>query len=73
MAVPALPLDEMTAEEKVQTMETIWQNLSAKPESVESPAWHADELRIREAQVTSGEATFVDWEKAKVEIRRLTS
>jgi hypothetical protein len=29
MAIPTLPLDEMTAEEKLQTMETIWQSLSA--------------------------------------------
>jgi len=41
----------MTAEEKLQTMEAIWQSLSADPEAVESPAWHDDELRVREAQI----------------------
>ena len=73
MAIPALPLDQMTAEEKVQTMEAIWQNLSAKPELIESPAWHEDELRVREGHVASGEAKFVDWEQAKAEIRAQTS
>lgn len=73
MAIPVLPLNEMTAKEKVQTMEAIWQNLSANSESIESPDWHENELRIREAQIASGGATFVDWEKAKAEIRRLTS
>ena len=73
MAVPVLPLNEMTAEEKLQTMEAIWQSLAANPELIESPAWHEEELRVREAQIASGEATFVDWEKTKAEIRRQTS
>ena len=73
MAVPVLPLDEMSAEEKIQTMEAIRQSLSANPDAIESPAWHEEELRVREAQIASGEAKFVDWEKAKAEIRRQTS
>jgi putative addiction module component (TIGR02574 family) len=73
MAVPALPLNEMTAEEKLQTIEALWQSLSGTPELIESPAWHEEELRVREAQIASGEAKFVDWEKAKSEIRRQTS
>jgi len=40
MAVPVLPLNEMTAEEKLQTMESIWQSLSGNPETIESPEWH---------------------------------
>jgi hypothetical protein len=63
----------MSVEEKLQTMEAIWENLSATPAAIESPAWHEEELRVREAQVESGEAKFVDWEKAKEEIRRQTS
>jgi hypothetical protein len=73
MAVPVLPLDEMSAEEKIRTIETIWESLSANPEAIESPAWHEEELRVREARVASGEAKFGDWEKAKAEIRRQTS
>ena len=73
MPLPILPLKEMSVEEKLQTMETIWQDLSANPEQIESPAWHEEELRVREAQIGSGEAKFLDWEKAKDEIRRQTS
>jgi hypothetical protein len=54
-------------------MEDNWKNLSTNPEQIESPAWHEEELRVREAQVESGEAKFVDWEKAKEEIRPQTS
>ena len=72
MPIPTLPLNEMSVEEKLETMETIWASLSANPETIESPAWHEEELRVREAGVASGEAKFVDWEKAKEEIRRRT-
>jgi putative addiction module component len=73
MPIPTLPLDKMSIEEKRQAMEAIWENLSPNAEDIESPAWHEEELRVREAQVASGEAKFVDWEKAKKEIRRQTS
>ena len=72
MSVPSLPLNEMTVEEKVQTMEALWQSLSAHPAAVESPAWHKEELRERERKIESGEAKFIDWEKAKADIRRRT-
>ena len=49
MAAPILPLNEMSVEEKINAMEAIWENLSANPEAIESPSWHKDELRVREA------------------------
>ena len=73
MAVPILPLNEMTAEEKVQAMEALWQSLSATPEAVESPAWHEQELHDREQKIASGESKFIDWEEAKADIHRRTS
>jgi Putative addiction module component len=73
MPRPILPLNEMTVEEKVQTMESLWESLSANPAAVESPAWHEEELRVRENKIASGEAKYIDWEKAKADIRRKTS
>lgn len=35
--LPILPLNEMTVEEKVQTMEAIWETLCLNPQAVESP------------------------------------
>jgi putative addiction module component (TIGR02574 family) len=73
MAVPVLPLKEMSIKDKVETMETLWESLSADPAAVESPDWHQDELRVRETRIESGDAKFVDWEKSKTNIRRQTS
>ena len=60
----------MSAEEKLQTMETLWQSLSADPGGVESPAWHRGRVSGRERKIQSGEAEFVEWEKAKADIWR---
>ena len=73
MAIPDLPLKQMSVKDKVDTMETLWESLSADPAAVESPDWHQDELRIREGRIESGDAQFVDWEKSKTDIRRQTS
>jgi hypothetical protein len=64
-----LPLHEMSLEEKLQAMEALWDDLSREPDRIESPSWHQDLLKETERRVESGEATFSDWEKAKVSIR----
>ena len=70
MSVPILPLSEMSVEEKLQTMEALWQSLSADPAAIESPAWHEKELADRECKIAPGETKFVEWEKAKADVRR---
>lgn len=64
-----LPLDQMSVEEKLQVMETIWADLSRDPEGLESPGWHKEVLEETQKRVESGEAVFSDWEKAKTSIR----
>ena len=63
-----LPLEEMSTEEKIQTMETIWEDLCKKADSLKSPSWHGDILKERERLLNNGEDEFVDWEKAKKDI-----
>jgi Putative addiction module component len=65
----ALQLDEMTLLEKLQLMEALWQNLSRSVIPLNSPEWHRDVLEEREKRIVSGEARFIDWKQAKVEIR----
>ena len=65
-----LPLKEMTLEEKLAAMESLWEDLARSPEAVESPAWHKEVLDERRQRVADGKARFVDWEQAKAEIRK---
>jgi len=61
----SLPLDKMTVQEKIMTMETLWRDLSQDEESYQSPLWHREILECRETE--GGE--FTDWNDAKEEIR----
>ena len=68
-----LPLKEMTVQEKLAAMESLWEDLAHSPETVESPAWHKEVLDERRQRVAEGTARFVDWEKAKTDIRKKLS
>ena len=68
-----LPLEEMSTEEKIQTMETLWDDLCKKADSLTSPSWHKDILNEREKRIKNGDDEFVDWEKAKKHVRNTVS
>ncbi len=36
----SIPLESMSVEEKLQTMESIWEDLCRKSESITFPPWH---------------------------------
>jgi len=65
-----LPLDTLTIEEKIQVMETLWNDLCARAEGVASPAWHQSVLQQREDALQVKEEEFTDWEAAKQDCRR---
>ncbi len=64
-----LPLEKMSTEEKIQTMETIWDDLCKKADSISSPAWHEKVLHDREEGIKNGDDEFVDWNRAKKKIQ----
>ena len=56
------PLEEMSTAEKIQMMESLWDDLC--------PAWHQDTLTQREKSLGTGEDLFEDWDSAKRNIRK---
>ncbi len=68
-----LPLEKMSTEEKIQTMETLWDDLCKRADSLLSPSWHKDILQAREENLKKGEDEFVDWEKAKNQLQNKLS
>ena len=64
-----LPLKGMTLHEKLAAMESLWEDITRTPESIQSPAWHKDILDERRQRLTDGQSQFIDWETAKVDIR----
>ena len=66
-----LKIQNLTRNEKIQVMETLWEDLSQEDERVESPAWHEAALRETEHRVRAGEERILDWRDAKEELRDL--
>ena len=64
-----LPLKDMTLQEKLAVMESLWEDLARTPEAVESPASHTDILDERRQRLAEGKSRFIDWETAKAKIR----
>ena len=65
-----LQLNNMTFEEKIQTMELLWDDLCKDSDQFESPAWHLDELKYREQQVKEGKAEYIDLDSIKKTIQQ---
>ena len=64
-----IPLERMSATDKLQAIEEIWADLSMASEAVPSPAWHADVLRAREERISDGRSRFLDIAQAKAVVR----
>ena len=67
-----LDLDQMTIEEKLRTMESLWGDLCRRG-AVSVPQWQKDVLDERQRMIDEGKAEFIDWETAKKQIREQTS
>lgn len=67
--LPKLPLDQMTVEEKILTMESLWDSLCHEAGDPGVPDWHGDVLAEREAALARGEIEIEDWDLAKQRIR----
>lgn len=66
----AIPLERMSVEEKIQAMELLWDDLRSRAGDALSPAWHGDELAMREAGLAQGTETSESWDSAKESIRK---
>ncbi len=56
--------------EKLKIIEDLWSDLAGDGDSVESPAWHEEELKKTAVAYTAGQIEVLDWEDAKTELRK---
>jgi len=68
-----IQVDQMTVEEKLLAMESLWDDLCRREDSIPMLQWHKDLLDERERLVLGGKARFSDWESAKRRITGQTS
>lgn len=60
---------KLPRQEKLQIMETLWEDLSHPETDVESPDWHRQVLEETEARLGSGGEVTMDWAEAKEKLR----
>jgi len=66
----AIQIAQMSRNEKLQTMEAIWADLSRDDANIESPSWHGEVLKETEARIVSGKEKSIDWTLAKRNLRK---
>ncbi len=53
-----IEITKMSAIERLQTMEAIWDSLIHENSEIESPEWHRDILAARKLNIEEGKAEF---------------
>jgi hypothetical protein len=66
----ALAIKQVSWDEKLRTMEELWESLSQDESRLESPPWHQDALQETMARYEAGQEQPVDWDAAKRELRK---
>lgn len=61
---------QLTTQEKLDLIETVWQELSLDEKEVKMPQRHRDMLDKRAKMIKEGKADFLDWEDAKKQIEK---
>jgi len=65
-----IPLSELTIPQKLDLLETIWDDLTHHDKSFASPEWHRKILDDRDAALAVGKARTFSWEEARERIQR---
>ena len=68
-----LPLTKLTLAQKLDLIETLWDDISKNAKALESPSWHEEVLQDRQKALEAGKASARDWDQAKERIRRNVS
>ena len=56
-------LARLTSKDRIQLAMWLWESIDES--EVESPAWHAEELKRRENEIASGKAKFLTLDEVK--------
>jgi hypothetical protein len=66
----AAELSQLSLREKLQIMESIWEELRGRVDRFEVPQSHKDLLDLRRRRAEAGEAKILDWDQVKHTVGR---
>ena len=62
-AALAEQLHRLSTEQKLELIETVWNDLAQKPGEIPVPDWHLAELARREKELAEGKVQWLDFEE----------
>jgi putative addiction module component (TIGR02574 family) len=71
MAQPAIPppgFDQLSADEKLEYVQALWESVSERPEDVPVPDWHRDVVVERLAAHRRGDTTSRPWSEVREDL-----
>ena len=69
MTMPAINIDKLAPEERLQLIEDLWESLRSQPGTVRLTSAQQAELDRRLDELDRGEAQVISWEEVKRRIR----
>jgi putative addiction module component (TIGR02574 family) len=66
---PPLGFDELTVEEKLDYVESLWDRIAARPEAVAVPDWHLEVIEQRTKESHASSADGRSWDDFREELR----
>ncbi|MDQ8196426.1 addiction module protein [Coraliomargarita sp. SDUM461004] len=63
-------IERMNTDERLQTMEALWDALCHEKNQPESPAWHSEILASRKQKIASGSAKFFSLDEASAKLQK---
>ncbi len=70
MGHPAIDIDSMAPEERLELIGELWDSLQRTPDSIPCPDSHHKELDARLDAIDRGEAELVEWDEALRRMRK---
>ena len=58
-------VEKMSTQERIETMELIWDIMCRNEEAIASPTWHGEVLKKRMERMKSGEAKFYSLDEVR--------
>ncbi len=69
MTMPAINIETLAPEERLQLIEDLWESLRSQPETVRLTSAQQAELDRRLDELDRGEAQVISWDEVKRRIR----
>ena len=67
---PPPGFDDLSVDEQIEYLQSLWDRVTAAADKVPVPAWHAEIIRKRVAELEVDPDSAIPWDQAREEIVR---